>query len=77
MTMADLAAASGGGLDPHISLQAALFQVPRVAAPRGVPAGQVEALVSRMAVPAGGFLAPDRLVNVLELNRAMDASFQE
>jgi len=74
---ADLAAASGGGLDPHISLQAALFQLPRVATARGVPAGQVETLIRGIAMPAGGLLAPDSIVNVLELNLAMDAAFRQ
>jgi len=73
---ADLAAASGGGLDPHISLQAALFQAPRVAAVRNVAAAQVDALIRGMALPAGGFLAPDSIVNVLELNLALDRAFQ-
>ena len=68
----ELAAASGGGLDPHISEHAALYQVPRVAAARGFPAGQVEALVRERAFAPGGFLTPDRLVNVLELNLALD-----
>jgi K+-transporting ATPase ATPase C chain len=69
---ADLAAASGGGLDPHITLIAALYQADRVAKARALPREQVEALVRDHAFAPGGILTPDRLVNVLELNLALD-----
>jgi K+-transporting ATPase ATPase C chain len=70
---ADLAAASGGGLDPHISERAALYQAERVAKTRGVPQSEVEAMIRRSAFAPGGFLTPDKVVNVLELNLALDA----
>jgi K+-transporting ATPase ATPase C chain len=70
----ELAAASGGGLDPHISEHAALYQSARVAEERGVPREQVEALIAEHAFSPGSFLAPDRLVNVLELNLALDSA---
>lgn len=69
---ADLAAASGGGLDPHITEHAALYQVPRIAEARGIATADVEALVARYSFAPGGILTPDRLVNVLELNLALD-----
>jgi K+-transporting ATPase ATPase C chain len=69
---AELAAASGGGLDPHISEHAALYQVARVAQARGIQQSQVEDLIRQSAFSPGGFLTPDRLVNVLELNLALD-----
>lgn len=69
---AELAAASGGGLDPHITEHAALYQVERVAKARGLPPAQVEALIKRQAFAPGGALTPDRLVNVLELNLSLD-----
>lgn len=69
---ADLAAASGGGLDPHISLAGALYQAERVAAARGLPEGKVRQLVYDAAEAPGGVLAPDPIVNVLQLNLALD-----
>ena len=70
---ADLAAASGGGLDPHISFNGAMFQADRVAQARGLGLPRVATLVERHAFAPGGALAPDRVVNVLELNLALDA----
>lgn len=68
----ELAAASGAGLDPHISERGALYQAARVAEARGLPEAEVAALVSRSAFAPGGFFTPDRVVNVLELNLALD-----
>jgi K+-transporting ATPase ATPase C chain len=69
----ELAAASGGGLDPHISEHAARYQAARVAQARGLPQQKVEELIARHGFAPGGFLTPVRLVNVLELNLALDA----
>lgn len=69
---AELAAASGAGLDPHISERAALYQAARVAKARALPQADIEALIREHAFAPGAFLAPDRLVNVLELNLALD-----
>jgi K+-transporting ATPase ATPase C chain len=68
----ELAAASGAGLDPHISEHAALYQAKRVAEARGLPLSQVETLVREHGFAPGGFMTSDRLVNVLELNLALD-----
>lgn len=69
---ADLVTASGGGLDPHISLEGALYQADRVAAARGMTASEVKRLIEAKAVSAAGPFAPERIVNVLELNLALD-----
>ncbi|PRD42841.1 potassium-transporting ATPase subunit C [Phyllobacterium phragmitis] len=69
---AELATASGSGLDPNISEHAALYQAPRVAAARGLPIAQVEALIHKQSFKPGGFLTSAKLVNVLELNLALD-----
>lgn len=71
----DLATASGSGLDPHISLAGALFQIDRVAAARHVDAAGIRTLVERLAFRPGGPLAPDPIVNVLELNLALDQAW--
>lgn len=67
---ADLVTASGSGLDPDLSPAAALAQAPRIAAARGLRPGQVRTLIASVTVRP---LLGDPRVNVLALNRALDA----
>lgn len=69
---ADLVTASGGGLDPHITLEAARYQARRVAGARRLTDEEVLNIIENQAVKTSVAFTPEPLVNVLLLNIELD-----
>ena len=68
----DLVTSSASGLDPHISLAAANYQVPRIARIRGLSQNSVQAVVKQYTYGRFLGLLGEPVVNVLEVNLALD-----
>lgn len=71
----ELVTTSASGLDPHLSLQAVFWQVPRVATARGVTPKRIRAVVESVAEDRNFGLLGEPRVNVLLLNLALDRQF--
>lgn len=68
----DLVTASGSGLDPHISLAGAYYQIPRLALVRKLPQEKVKAVIDHHSQGRFWGLLGEPVVNVLEVNLALD-----
>jgi K+-transporting ATPase ATPase C chain len=68
----DLVTSSGSGLDPNISIAAALYQLPRVARARGMSEADVRVIVDRYTEGRQFAILGEPRVNVLQVNMALD-----
>ena len=70
----DLVTASGSGMDPHISPEAARYQAARVAAARSMSLARVEDLIAKHTEKSAAIIGAPARVNVLRLNLDLDES---
>ena len=69
----DLVTSSASGLDPHISLAAAQYQLARVARVRGLSQGDIQQIIDQNTQGRFLGLLGEPVVNVLQVNLALDA----
>lgn len=72
---AELLTTSGSGLDPHVSPETALWQVPRIAAARGVAPQRVRAVIDAAIEGRDVGVLGEARVNVLLVNLGLDRQF--
>jgi K+-transporting ATPase ATPase C chain len=72
---ADLVTQSASGLDPHVSLEAAVWQIPRIARARNVTALRITGLVDELTEGRDLGVLGEPRVNVLRLNLVLDQRF--
>lgn len=68
----DLVTASGSGLDPHISVAAAKYQVERIAESRNISTNEVQKIIDKYTTGRFMGIFGEKTVNVLEVNLALD-----
>ncbi|MGF3227285.1 K(+)-transporting ATPase subunit C [Facklamia sp. P12932] len=68
----DLMTASGSGLDPHISVQAAEIQIPRIEKASGISANQLESIIAKHTQPKALGIFGEEAVNVLLVNKEIN-----
>lgn len=68
----DLVTSSGSGLDPHISVAAAVYQVPRIAKNRNMTEEDVQEIIDKYTTGRFVGIFGEEVVNVLEVNLALD-----
>ena len=72
---ADLVTASGSGLDPHISLAAADYQISRVAKARGITVAELKSAVATVTEGRQYLIFGEPRINVLKLNLLLDSRY--
>lgn len=73
----DLVTSSGSGLDPHISVAAAKYQVDRIAKERNLSVDDVNEIIDRYTTGRFFGVFGEKIVNVLEVNLALDGILKE
>lgn len=73
----ELVTVSGSGLDPHISVNAALYQAERIAQERNMDIEEVEAIIDKYTTPKLFGILGEKVVNVLQVNLKLDGILKD